>query len=332
MNRFRTLVNLLVAFVTLACKECSPIESNDTVARADAPASAMQAAKPQVIPLWPEGVPGLRADASPEKIVNERIVNVHWPTLMVYAPERAKANGTAVIYCPGGGYVRLAIGENGGPETQWLNRCGATVFILKYRMVEYGHPAPLRDVVRAVRIVRSRAAEFGVRADRIGILGGSAGAHLASCAATMFDSPEGRTGAPLDSISARPDFVALIYPVVTMEDPFAHKGSRTALLGEKPSPDLIQQLSIEKNVRKDMPPVFLVATMADKSVPVENSLMLYGALRRANVPAEMHVYAQGSHGNSLDPQYGPTAQWPQRLEEWMRFNGWLPQAGASKNR
>ena len=135
--------------------------------------------------------------------------------------------------------------------------------------------------------------------------------------------PEGRTGAALDAVSARPDFVALVYPVVTMKADFAHRGSREALLGAQPDDAQVQQLSIEKRVRADMPPVFLVATMADKSVPVENALHLYQALRDARVPAEMHVYAQGSHGNSLDPQFGPTASWPQRCEEWMRFNGWL---------
>jgi acetyl esterase/lipase len=166
------------------------MESND-ISCVDATVAAM--AEPQVMQLWPEGVPGLRADASAEKIVNERIINVHWPTLTVYAPEKDRANGTAVIYCPGGGYVRLAIGENGGPETQWLNKWGVTVFVLKYRMVEYGHPAPLQDVLRAVRIVRSRAAEFNVETDRIGILGASAGAHVGACAARCSTHPEALT-------------------------------------------------------------------------------------------------------------------------------------------
>jgi acetyl esterase/lipase len=282
------------------------------------------AGQPQVIPLWPEGVPGLRADAAEEQIVNNRVVKVHYPTLTVYAPKAGGANGTAVVFCPGGGYVRLAIGERGGRETEVLNRAGVTVFMLKYRLVEYGHPAPLRDVLRAVRLVRSRAAEFGVKADRIGVAGGSAGGHLAACAATMWDAPEGRTGVALDAVNARPDFAVLIYPVITMEDPFAHKGSREALLGAAPAPELLAQLSLEKRVRGDMPPVFLVATMADKSVPVENSLRFYQALRDAGVPAEMHIYAAGAHGNSLDPQYGPTAKWLERMEEWMRFNGWLP--------
>ncbi|MGC4070955.1 MAG: alpha/beta hydrolase [Nibricoccus sp.] len=278
---------------------------------------------PRVIPLWPEGVPGLRADAAPEQIVNNRVVAVHYPSLTVYAPPKDKANGTAVIFCPGGGYVRLAIGEKGGYETQRMVSEGVTVFILKYRMVEYGHPAPLRDVLRAIRLVRSQAAELGVKPDRIGLLGQSAGGHLAACAGLLWDSSEGKTGAPLDAVSARPDFVTLVYPVITLADPFAHKGSREALLGKEPKPELIDALSLEKQARKDVPPFFIAATMADKSVPVQNSLRLYDALLAEKVPTEMHIYAQGSHGNSLDPQYGPTALWPERMIEWMRFNGWL---------
>ncbi len=288
--------------------------------------AAQQAAELKVIELWPEGVPGLRADASVEKLVDGRVTNVHKPTLTIYAPARGKGNGTAVIYCPGGGYVRLAIGSSasGPPETSWLAPLGVTVFVLKYRLGEYGQPSPLRDVLRAVRVVRSRAAEFGVRADRIGVFGVSAGGHLGACAATMFDAPEGRTGSPLDTVSARPDFVALIYPVITMADPFVHKGSRAALLGNAPTPELIRRYSIEQHVRQDMPPAFVVATMADQTVPVENSLQLYEALRRAKVPSELHIYAHGAHGNSLDAQYGPTAEWPERCAAWMRFNNWLP--------
>lgn len=276
-----------------------------------------------VIPLWPEGVPGLKADAAEERVVDGRVVGVHYPSLTVYRPAEGTANGTAVILCPGGGYVRLAIGEKGGADTKWLNGLGVTVFVLKYRMVEYGHPAPLRDVLRALRIVRSRAAEFGVRTDRVGLLGGSAGGHLAASASTMWDAPIGMTGAPIDSVNARPDFAMLIYPVVTMEDPYVHKGSRRALLGETPAPDLVQLLSIEKHVRKDTPPIFLVATMADQSVPVENSLQFYKALRDAGVPTEMHVYARGAHGASRDTQYGQTALWPVRAQEWLAGNGWL---------
>lgn len=295
------------------------------LAAAFALAGPSRALDPEVIPLWPEGVPNLRADASPEKKGDgNRFTNIHHPTLLVYRPVGVSANGTAMIYVPGGGYMRVAIGGDGGGEAKWLNELGVTVFVLKYRHVEYGHPAPLQDMLRAIRLVRARAAEFGLRADRIGVTGGSAGGHLGACAATLWDDPAGRTGAPLDAVSARPDFAVLIYPVITMEEPHGHRGSREALLGRAPSPEMIAKLSVEKRVRKDMPPVFLAATMADRSVPVENSLKFYQALRDAGVPAEMHLYAQGSHGNSHDPQYGPTAQWPARVAEWMRFNGWLP--------
>jgi acetyl esterase/lipase len=279
-------------------------------------ANAVQAGGPASIPLWPD-----RVDPRPDEIANSRIVAVHNPSLTVYAP--AKPNGTAVIFCPGGGYHHLTIGENGGPETQWFNSLGVTVFMLKYR-VQTLHPAPLSDVLRAMRIVRSRAPEFGVKPDRIGVFGASAGGHLAACAGTMWDDPIAQTGAAIDAVSAQPDFAILVYSVISMELGVTHRGSRENLLGPNPSPELVEQLSLHKQVRKDTPPVFLVATMADTAVPVENTLLFYQALRAAKVPAELHVYAQGSHGNSLDPQYGPTAKWPQRAEEWLRFNGWLP--------
>jgi acetyl esterase/lipase/lysophospholipase L1-like esterase len=277
-------------------------------------------ANPLVIPLWPEGVPGLKTNAGPEVDFNGRFTNIHNPTLTMYAPDIAKSVGTAIVYSPGGGYVRVSDGKS---DAKWLNSLGITVFVLKYRLDNYGHPAPLQDVLRAVRVVRSRAAEFGIRPDRIGVMGASAGGHLSACAATMWDSPEGKTFSPLDEVSARPNFAALIYPVITMEDPFVHKGSRKALFGDRPTPEQIELLSLEKRIRTNTPPVFLAATMADKSVPVENSLRFYQALRDAGVPAEMHTYAAGAHGDSRDPQYGPTAKWPERCEEWMRFNRWI---------
>jgi acetyl esterase/lipase/lysophospholipase L1-like esterase len=277
-------------------------------------------AAPLVIPLWPEGVPGLKPNAGPEVEINGRFTNIHNPTITMYAPDVAKSSGVAIIYSPGGGYVRVGDGKT---DARWLNSLGITVFVLKYRLNDYGHPAPLQDVLRAIRIVRSRAADFGIRPDRIGVMGGSAGGHLSACAATMWDSSEGKTGHALDAVSARPNFAALIYPVITMADPFVHKGSRRALFGDNPTPDQIESFSLEKRVRTNTPPVFLVATMADKSVPVENSLKFYQALRDAGVPAELHTYAAGAHGNSRDEQYGPTAKWPERCEEWLRFNKWI---------
>lgn len=277
------------------------------------------------IDLWPEGVPGLKAGAGPEqRLDGGRVANVGFPSLTVYAPPADRANGTAVIICPGGGYAYITVEKEGVVPARWLGSLGATAFILKYRAREYGHPAPLRDVLRAVRLVRSRAGDLGVRKDRIGVLGFSAGGHLAASAGTLFDAPEGRTGAPLDAVSARPDFMMLVYPVITMDPQYCHAGSRTSLLGPSPTPELVRRLSLERQVSKDTPPAFIVQTEEDKSVPMENSVLFYQALRRAGVPAELHLYAKGPHGFGLKPGYGPASEWPRRAEEWMRFNGWLP--------
>jgi acetyl esterase/lipase len=295
------------------------------------PVTLLTANEPRVLPLWPEGVPGRKTDGPAEEFKENRFFHVHDPALLVYPPRDVPANGTAVILIPGGGYVRIAVGgEHGGPQTKWLNSLGVTVFLLKYRLEEYGAPAPFQDVVRAIRTVRRDAARYGIDPQRIGVWGASAGGHLAACAATLWDHPLGRTGAEIDAVSARPDFALLVYPVVTMDSTFAHGGSRRALLGTNPTPEAVAQWSVERHVRPDMPPVWIAATMADQSVPVANSLRLYDALVAAKVPAELHVYAQGSHGNSLDPQYGPTAEWPKRAEEWLRFNGWLKPATATK--
>ncbi|MCO5053164.1 MAG: GDSL-type esterase/lipase family protein [Verrucomicrobiae bacterium] len=277
------------------------------------------AAEPQVIPLWPEGVPNLKSDAVEVREQN-RFRHVQIPTMTMYAPDVAQSTGAAIIYAPGGGYV--TVGE-GIRDAQWLNSLGLTVFVLKYRLSDYGHPAPLQDILRAIRIVRSRADEFGIIPQRIGVMGSSAGGHLAACAATLWDAPEGKTGHALDAVDARPNFAALIYPVITLEDPFAHKGSRQALLGDEPTPAQIQALSLEQHVRPNTPPVFLVATMGDTTVPIENSLAFYAALRQAEVPSELHAYAAGQHGASHDPRYGPTAEWPERCADWMRFNRWI---------
>jgi acetyl esterase/lipase len=283
-----------------------------------------QAAEPRVIPLWPEGVPGLRADAGPEKEENGRFTNIHHPSLNIYSPTAGNSNGTAVIYAAGGGYIRVAVGANGGEITRWLNSIGVTVFVLKYRNVEYGQPAPLRDALRAVRIVRSRAGEFGVKPDRIGMLGGSAGAHVAASAATMFEAPEGRTGSELDRVSGRPDFVVLVFPVITMHGPYAHGVSQRALLGADPDEALQRRWSVDQRVTKDTSPTFLVHSSEDSTVVVENSLLFYQAMRRAKAPIELHLYPKGPHGSGMAASLGPTSEWPKLCESWMRFNRWLP--------
>lgn len=287
-------------------------------------AGSLRAAEP-VIPLWPEGVPGLRADASAETLVDGRVGNVHQPTLTYFAAPTGNATGTAVIVCPGGGYGWLSFEKEGIEPAKWFNSLGVAAFVLKYRLGEYGHPAPLHDVLRAIRLVRARAAEFGVKPAAIGVMGFSAGGHLASCAGTLYDAPEGRTGVALDVVSARPDFLLLIYPVITMKDPYTHAGSRRNLLGPSPAPDLVDHLSTEMQVTKDTPPAFLVTTWEDRTVPAENSVAFFEAMHHAGVPAELHVFEKGPHGFGLRPGFGPASGWPKLCEQWLRLHGWIAQ-------
>jgi acetyl esterase/lipase len=282
-----------------------------------------QAAATNVIPLWPEGVPGAKAGLGPERNEDGRTANVSEPTLTVYAPAVDRPNGTAVIIAPGGGYVRLSTQREGEQYATWLSSLGVTTFVLKYRMAEFGHPAPLQDVLRAVRLVRRHAADFHIQPTRIGVMGSSAGGHLAASAGTLFDHPLGRTGAELDKVSARPDFLMLMYPVITMDDPAAHKGSRKALLGANPGPEALRLMSLEKQVTALTPPTLLIHTQEDQTVPVENSILFYQALTRAKVPAEMYLFEHGSHGMGMRAGLGTASSWPRRAEEWLKERGLL---------
>ena len=280
-------------------------------------------ADPRVIGLWPEGVPGAKPGLGAEHGDTASTSNVSEPTLTAYAPAVDKPNGTAVIICPGGGYMDLTIDREGVQYANWLSTLGVTSFVLKYRLAEFGHPAPLQDVLRAVRLVRSRAAEFKINPGRIGVMGSSAGGHLTASAGTLFDHPAGKTGAPLDATSARPDFLILLYPVVTMADPAVHAGSRTALLGASPTPELLNLLSLEKQVTAATPPTLLIHTQADQAVPVENSILFFQALTKAHVPAEMYLFEQGAHGMGMKAGLGTASEWPRRAEEWLRNRGLL---------
>jgi len=284
---------------------------------------ASAAAEPTVIPLWPEGVPGAKAGLGPERDGDGHIENVSEPTLTVYPAAVDRPNGTAVIVCPGGGYARLSTQREGVQYANWLGTLGVTTFVLKYRMKEFGYPAPLQDVLRAVRIVRSRAAEFKINPARIGVMGSSAGGHVAACAGTLFDHSAGKTGAALDATSARPDFLILMYPVITMDDPYAHAGSRKNLIGDHPAPDLAQLMSPEKQVTAATPPTLLIHTQADQTVPVENSILFFQALTRAKVPAEMYLFEHGSHGMGMKAEFGTASDWPARAAEWLRGRGLL---------
>lgn len=278
---------------------------------------AITKASTAIISLWPEGVPGAKPIGA-EVVADGKISNVSEPTITVYPPAPGKANGAAVIICPGGGYGRLSTVHEGQQYATWLSALGVTSFVLKYRLSEFGHPAPLQDVLRAVRLVRSRATQLGVNPARIGVIGSSAGGHLAASAGTLFDHPRGRTGAALDAVSARPDFMMLIYPVITMEGAAAHAGSRTNLLGAAPSPQAVRLMSLEQQVTAATPPTLLVHTQADKSVPAENSILFYQALTRAGVAAEMYLFEHGGHGIGMRPVSGTASGWPHRAEEWLR--------------
>jgi acetyl esterase/lipase len=274
-------------------------------------------AQSEVLPLWPEGVPNARSLGA-EQVDGERIGNVSVPTLTVYRASFDRPAGTAVIICPGGGYEYLSFTREGHQYAQWLSGLGVTAFVLKSRLSGYGHPAPLQDVLRAIRLVRSQADRYGVAPERIGVMGSSAGGHLAASAATLFKHPAGRGGTALDAVSARPDFAILMYPVITMELPTTHAGSRKALIGAAPAPALVQLMSVEKQVSADTPPTLLFHSQDDGTVPVENSILFYQALTRARVPAEMVLFERGGHGMAMRAGQGTASNWTRRAEEWLR--------------
>jgi len=258
--------------------------------------------------LWPDGAPGAKGDTDADK-----------PTLTICLPDAEKAVGTAVVVCPGGGYGHLATGHEGHDIAEWFNRMGVAALILEYRHRGrgYGHPAPLKDAQRAIRTARARAAEFGAEPDRIGIMGFSAGGHLASTAATHFDAGNADADDPLERVGCRPDFAILCYPVIALDEPFTHRGSQRNLLGENPEPRLVESLSGEKQVTSQTPPTFLFHTDEDHVVPPENSVYFYLALKHAGVPAELHIYRQGRHGLGLARNTLGTANWPEQCQAWL---------------
>ena len=231
------------------------------------------------------------------------------------------------MICPGGGYGALATDHEGLQIGQWLNSFGVAGFMVKYRHrntgAGYGHPAPLQDAQRAVRIVRSRGKEWGVDPNRIGILGFSAGGHLASSAITHFNESFCEAKDKIDRVSCRPDFAVLVYPVISLTESFTHVGSRKNLLGASPDTALVEKMSSEKQVTPQTPPTFLIATWEDTGVPAENSISFYLALRKANVPAEMHIFLKGPHGFGLGQKIEGTSAWPGLCEKWMERAGFL---------
>jgi len=275
--------------------------------------SVARAAQPAVELLWPQGAPGAVGSEEADK-----------PTLTIWRPAPDKSTGDAVVICPGGGYGFLAVDHEGRQVAEWFNGLGVTAIMLKYRIApRYRHPAPMQDVQRALRAVRAGAQSLQIHAGRVGVMGFSAGGHLASTAATHFDEGNPNSADPVERLSCRPDFAILCYPVITFTDPFTHAGSRKNLLGDKPDPALVELLSNERQVTEKTPPTFLFHTSEDTAVPPENSLMFYVALRKARVPAEMHIYEKGRHGVGLAQQDPVLATWPARCADWLRGRGYL---------
>ena len=264
-------------------------------------------------PLWTNGAPGALGN-DPKDI----------PTLTVYLPEPEKATGAAMVICPGGGYGGLAKHE-GEDYAKYLNTLGIAGFVLKYRLGPdgYHHPAMLQDAARAVRTVRSRAAEWKIDVKKIGIMGSSAGGHLTSTLLTHFDLGKPDSDDPIEKESSRPDLGILCYPVITMGQ-FTHQGSKNNLLGKEPSPELIHELSNELEVKSTTPPCFIWHTYEDRGVAVENSLLFAGALRKAGVAFDLHIYENGQHGIGLgSPTYDPTRwhPWTRDCAYWLKAHG-----------
>lgn len=269
------------------------------------------APKPEL--LWPEGAPGAQGTQDEDR-----------PTLTPFLVPPGRGTGTAVIVCPGGSYVHLATDKEGDQVAHWLNSLGVAAFVLKYRLgPKYHHPIELGDAQRAIRTVRYKASEYRLAPDRIGIMGFSAGGHLASTTGTHFDTGKADAPDPIDRIGDRPDFMVLVYPVISFTTAYVHRGSMNALLGNQPDPKLVENLSNELQVTAQTPPTFLFHTSTDTTVPPENSVLFYLALRKAGVPAEMHIYERGPHGVGLAPTDEALSSWPERLATWLRVRGLL---------
>ncbi len=266
------------------------------------------------IPLWPDGAPG--ALSKEDKDI---------PTITPYLADPSRATGAAMVICPGGGYGGLAQHE-GKDYALWLNEQGITAFVLKYRLGSngYRHPAMLNDAARAVRLVRTKASDWKLEPKRVGIMGSSAGGHLASTLLTHFDAGKSDAAEPVERQSSRPDVGVLCYPVITM-GPFTHQGSKNNLLGTEPAPELVALLSNELQVTKNTPPCFLFHTFEDTAVPVENSLQFAEALRKAGVPFDLHVYQKGRHGIGLNdkPPFANVHPWAKDLLFWLKEQGFV---------
>lgn len=269
-------------------------------------ATMLSAQNTMELPLWPAGAPNSNGlSGAEERLDGGRVSHVSTPSVTVYKAE--KPNGMAIIMCPGGGYALLAMNHEGHDMAPWLNAQGITYIVLKYRMPNGHYEVPLSDAEQAIRLVRQHAKEWNIRPDRIGIMGASAGGHLAASLATLYSSEE-----------TRPDFQILLYPVISMQTGVTHGGSRQNLLGKEPSQELTEKFTLEKQVNERTPQAFLVLSADDRSVPPANGIHYFEALLQHQVPATLHVYPTGGHGWGFRDAFPYKRQWTGELEKWLR--------------
>jgi acetyl esterase/lipase len=277
------------------------------------------------LPLYKGEIPNSKETGSVEKVSRKDIIgitDVQVPDLAVYLPTKRFSTGQAVIICPGGGYWALAYDLEGTDIAKYLNSIGVAGIVLKYRLPTYGnviepHKAPLMDAQRAMRLVRFNAARWNIDSTKIGIMGFSAGGHLASTLGTHFDYGNKASADSVERMSCRPDFMILMYPVISFTASCTHTGSRDALLGKNADKSMVEYYSNELQVKEDTPPAFLVHADNDRGVPVENSLLMYAALRQKKIPAELHVISEGSHGFGLSVNNPHVNSWTASLRLWL---------------
>ena len=294
---------------TLAAALAVPLLASVSTAQPQPPPLPIQDG--QVLPLWNGAAPGALGTADADV-----------PSITVYLPRRMAPDTPAMIVCPGGGYSALASNHEGRQVASYLNSLGMAAFVLRYRLgPRYHHPIELGDAQRAIRTVRSHAGDWRIDPGRIGIMGFSAGGHLAMTASTMSDPGTSSATDEVDRVSSRPDFAVLGYPVISMTAEWTHRGSRQNLLGADPDPELARRLSGELAVSAATPPTFVFQTNEDATVPAENSVYYYLALRKAGVPAELHIFEKGPHGVGLANDNPALSAWSALLANWLRVRG-----------
>ncbi|SHE50181.1 Acetyl esterase/lipase [Mariniphaga anaerophila] len=280
----------------------------------------MLIAQTLVLKVWPDGSPNDNGIFLPEEAYRkESIRNISEAEIYVYLPEKEKNTGAALIICPGGGYSFEAIGREGHNIAKFFQGKGIAGIVLKYRLPNGNHNIPSDDARRAMRIVRKNAEKWGIRRNKIGIMGSSAGGHLASTVGTIFDEGDLQNADLLERESCRPDFLALLYPVITLNEEFGHMGTRDNLIGQTHNLKLIRQYSNELNVSPLMPPTFIILADNDKTVQPRNSIEFYSALRRYDVPCELHIFQKGGHGFGIRNSTPPANNWPDLFISWLKI-------------